>query len=382
MTYLTLIIYLLSLAYIYDYKQYKKNRSYWYILTLLFFILLAGLRYRLGGDSISYMEYFKQIPTLDSVKWQYLNTNFQPLWNVYLVVLKSISSSFVILQFSNAVILNVAIFSVLKRSTKNIFTGLLIYFLLYYVFLNFETLREAMAVAVFLYGFKFWEKKKWFLYFTFCIIAFNFHVSAVICFIFPLFRNLKINIKWATIIIIALSIFSNVIFLVLKDYILMLSLLNSNLKTNISGYITGIEEVSYSLKFVLFTLFENVIIPLFFLTIYLKWTNENRIYSQMFFIHLIILSFSSLFFIISRFSNYTFVFYIVFLSDFIIYTVRKYNSFPILLFLTLLVISPKLYLQTKIDDNGFAAYCNYYPYHSIITKKTDDIREKKFLYDN
>lgn len=382
MTYLTLIIYLLSLAYIYDYKQYKKNRSYWYILTLLFFILLAGLRYRLGGDSISYMEYFKQIPTLDSVKWQYLNTNFQPLWNVYLVFLKSISSNFVILQFSNAVILNVAIFSVFKRSTRNIFTGLLIYFLLYYMFLNFETLREAMAVAVFLYGFKFWEKKKWVFYFIFCIIAFNFHVSAVICFIFPLFRNLKINIKWATIIIIALSVFSNVLFLILKDYILMLSLLNSNLKTNISGYITGIEEVSYSLKFVLFTLFENVIIPLLFLTIYLRWTKENRINNQMFFIHLVILSFSSLFFIISRFSNYTFVFYLIFLSDFIIYTVRKYKSFPILLFIILLVISPKLYLQTKIDDNGFSAYCNYYPYHSIITKKTDVIREKKFLYDN
>ena len=58
MVYNIIFILLLYLSYNYDFHGHKNGRKGWYYAILVFFILFAGLRWRLGIDTPNYIEHF------------------------------------------------------------------------------------------------------------------------------------------------------------------------------------------------------------------------------------------------------------------------------------------------------------------------------------
>ncbi|MDR0507769.1 MAG: EpsG family protein, partial [Dysgonamonadaceae bacterium] len=194
MIYLLITIYLLTLIYVFDYRKRNNGKSVWFTITCIVLICLSGLRYRVGGDTVGYMSMYDEFPTLFTVEWHIFSTQYQPLWNLYVLTCKTISSDFAFLQFTHAIILNVSLFVFIRKRIRNVFTFIFFYFILFYTLLNFEVLRESLAVAVSLMGFKYWEKKKWLPYYVFALIAYGFHVSAVILFILPFFRYIQLKL--------------------------------------------------------------------------------------------------------------------------------------------------------------------------------------------
>ena len=57
--YIVLLIYLTVLCYVYDIKAFRKNRNLHYVCSCIILILVAGLRYRVGLDTIAYMRSFE-----------------------------------------------------------------------------------------------------------------------------------------------------------------------------------------------------------------------------------------------------------------------------------------------------------------------------------
>jgi hypothetical protein len=67
MIYLFLLIILIIQIIVYDLKGVKANKKVNFYLILFILILISGLRYRIGLDTIRYMSHFENMPTIFNV---------------------------------------------------------------------------------------------------------------------------------------------------------------------------------------------------------------------------------------------------------------------------------------------------------------------------
>lgn len=378
MLYFLIFIFILLLSYIYDIRQFKKNKLFFFRLLLIILILFAGLRYRVGSDTISYIGQFRYFPTIDNIFNIGLDNFLQrPLWVIYFSFFKTIGS-FYILQLSNAIIVNISYFAFARKYTKNWFTFILLYYIFWYIGLNFEIMRESLAISIAIWGFRYLEQKKWIKYFLISFISFNFHESAIILFIIPFFLNFNLNFKKWTIF---LFLFSFTLLSLKSDidlnrlFIILLG--NSTIfhsKFEIYNSMNNVYNINYYLNYWYLPLF--CIPSLIFysnlkLKIYVR--NLNLIYLSS--ILSILMVFMS---VLGRFSNYLNVFILLFLSDFIIEFVSKEKiklKFLYLMFL-IAIITPGVLInyQSRYGDIHF--YNKYYPYSSIFNEFKDSSREE------
>ena len=174
-----------------------------WIGILLYFTLLIGLRYKVGGDTINYMgDYYWRVP-LSQWKYSVLD-KFQPGYTLLCALGKSISPDFYVLQLLHSLILNCAIGIWIYKNTKYIFTSFMAFYLSSYLYFSTEILREALAIMVFLFNYKNIEKKSWIKYYLGVIISCCFHLSAVILFILPFLKKVQFNKTYILLMICAL----------------------------------------------------------------------------------------------------------------------------------------------------------------------------------
>lgn len=194
----------LFLSYVINGFKQKKNNFFKDFLLILPIILIAGLRYRVGGDTSKYMEWYAYMPTLDEIKF-YEVIKFQPLWLIFNSSFKSLDLSYFHFQFFHAVILNLSFIWLLRKYNFNTSLGVLLYFVLIAGKFNFEILRESLAIVFFFHGYFHLNKKQNLLFIFFFLIAINFHISVLMAIpILILNKNKKLLIP----LILACFIFS------------------------------------------------------------------------------------------------------------------------------------------------------------------------------
>ncbi len=387
MIYFIILFYILFLSYIYDLRGYKKQRKFWYNATLIILIILSGLRYRLGIDTSRYMNFFDSIPTLFSTQWSTFESRFDPLFLIFVSLAKTISSEFYVFQFIHAIFVNTVFFLFIKRYTKNIFMAVFFYFIQSYINFNFEVLRESMAVAFFLLSTPYLINKKWIRYYLFIIMAFLSHSSAFFLFIFPLFRNIKLNRKQIWLLIPTAFLLSAIIQQYMGDTLNYLSIFTS-LEEKIQRYEdTRLMGQIFNLNGIIMTLLCLAIYPLFSFNIVKKY----NIQSQQFFPYCIAYIFVGIFTIgitlFYRIQNY-FVFYVLILyADSFVAIYKKKGglktkrSFAIacLIFLPFFYFRINSYLVSD-NDSKIPVYYRYYPYNTILDEEKSSEREKLYKY--
>lgn len=378
MIYLLLAGFIFLLSYKYDVRCHKKDKLFFYYLVLGILILFAGLRYRVGSDTIVYIGQFKYIPPIDKIFSIGLDKFTQrPLWIIYFSFFKYLGS-FYLLQLSTAIIVNCSYFAFAKKNTKNWFTFIFLYFIIYYIGLNFEIMREALASSVAIWGFKYLEQKKWIKYYLISFISFNIHESAMILFILPIFSTINFKIKTWTIILLFLSIAIFLFKSILSDIngLLAVVLGESSFlfsKFDVYSSMDNTYNLNYYLNFWYLPLF---CIPLFIiyskLRLQMNLKNLNLIYISS--ILSVLMAFMS---VLGRFSNYLIVFVLIFLADFLVELVSSKTMKPRIIFFFLLIIfiSPSIIIkyQSRYGDGRF--YNKYYPYSSIFNEFKDPVRE-------
>ena len=378
MIYLLLAVFMFLLSYKYDIRCHKNDKLFFYYLLLGILVLFAGLRYRVGSDTIVYIGQFKYIPPIDKIFSIGLDQFTQrPLWIIYFSFFKYLGS-FYLLQLSNAIIINCSYFAYAKKHTTNWFTFIFLYFIIYYIGLNFEIMREALASSVAIWGFKFLEEKKWIKYYIIAFISFNIHESAIILFLLPLFYKINFKVKTWTILLFILSI-TIVLFKPLLTQInglLMLASSNSSLlsKFNVYSSMNNTYNFNYYLNFWYLPLF---CIPLFIIYSKLRLNQDEKNLNLVYISSIlsILMAYMS---VLGRFSNYLNVFILIFLTDFLVEIVSSKILKPRFIFLIILVafISPGIIIkyQSRYGDGRF--YNKYYPYSFIFNEFKDPIREK------
>ena len=133
MIYFITIAILIVLIGVYDFNGFKKAKyaNYYLVLTLL--ILTAGVRYRIGLDTIRYMSSFENMPTLFNMTLtDFKETRYDPIFYLLSIFSKTIYPDFVFFQILHATILNSIVF--------------------YFITLFFEVVLGIWSLTIFVIG--------------------------------------------------------------------------------------------------------------------------------------------------------------------------------------------------------------------------------------
>lgn len=384
MIYIILLILLLLLSYEYDFLRHSLFMKHWVCIVLLLFIVVAGFRYRLGGDTINYMEWFENVSSFSD--WSIDLQDYELGFVFIAVFVKSVGGDFYLLQIIVASIFNIAIFLFFYRNSRSsFFMCLLLYFFLYYYFLCFEVMRESLAVALFLYSSTYLSRSKYIQYYSICFVALLFHYSSLFLLLLPLCRGLKLNRNVICLIFLLLICYTylNQLF---KELIVLFAL-NPRLSHIVEVYTTVevySEAGALNLKGYISQCFVPIMALLFPLWYYKKYINSAHRYEFL----IVTMAFTQASIIgipiFYRFTNYLFPFSLICMSEvlfFLMFRIKQnVNRFfcivtliliPYFFFYFMAVYNYKMY-------GKYHKYYMFYPYHSIFNERT--CKEREYIY--
>jgi EpsG family len=383
MIYLFVFILVLFLAIRYDFTASGKiDANFWYYFTLVVFIALAGFRYKVGGDTLAYMDYFKDIPFIWQLnKFNFSQAQYEPLWIIFSSLSKSIINDFTLFQILHAIFINIVIFRFIKQNTVYRFTTILIYYLFFYAFFDMEIMRESIAVCIFILGYPYLKQKKWLKFYLYVLLAVLFHTSAIILCIFPFTRNLK---------------FKPLPLMLLASIFVLITILPDAFKTlltffifdeRVSTHFTTYASMKLNTHGLLEMLLIYVLVPLFFVYLRNKRLTQKPVFHELYFTYFLLAIISIGFSGFARFIDYLTpmmaIYFAVLLNK--IYRDKYYMPFKRILVTSLMLIAflPKLFYyftDTSYITYGTKQYDRWYPYCSVFDKKENYKREA--LYYN
>lgn len=185
--YFVILLLLIVLSFKYDIRGETRNKVLWYYVTLVIFILVAGLRYRIGGDTVEYIDrFYSDYPTLDNFSFDDYPIGRDPFYVLLNSLIKSVFGKFYVLQLILAIFVNVLIFKYFKRHSKYIFTCATFYFIGFYFIFNTEILRGSISIVICLYANDLFINHKWLKGLLLYLIATMFHVQTIAIVFTPL----------------------------------------------------------------------------------------------------------------------------------------------------------------------------------------------------
>lgn len=402
MEYLFLVLVLLGLIYHYDYRDHLTGRKVWYFGIMIYMILLAGLRYRLGNDTVAYSMSYNDYPDIFNY-WDYDFTT-EKFGRGYLLVnaiARTISDNFVAMQMILAIFVNTVIFRFFYKNTNKIFTAAFLYFLFSFFGLNMEVLREACAVSMFLIGWEFFWRHKWVKYYICIVIGILFHPSVMFTLILPLF-TMKFFHKFFTVSWLSFGIAVGLFFvgfiLTSKffDIIRLIGIATLDSYADSYEYSSFAEGKNFNFVGSAVFMLRNLLYPfaIGWLIAKKKIINkklEDETYARslmvMFIMYIYISSLSISLVILYRFNSYLSLFFILTFSEALFHKLKFFRKVYCLSYsLWFVLIFPMLFLQVRglFEPVGRANepfIIRVYPYSNVINPELNDRREALYLFN-
>lgn len=359
MEYIILIIYAMVISINYHKKGNWKHFFPSYVLIYLYCIILFGLRYRVGIDTLNYMYKYDDLPSLSLLSIEnFTESTSAPGWVMLVAVCKQITPSFYLIQLVVSLIFNSCLFVALKKYSKNPFLSFVIFMFMNGFYFNTEILKESIAVGIFLLNIENLIEGKWRKYYSLVFLSFFFHYSAIILLFFPLLRKLQFNMSFVLggMSFVLLDVF---LMKIISSYIPI-----EALSDRYEQY--GSMELNYN--WILFAFLKSAFIALCMLIL----SRIRKVHLGRFEFLLclsILFAAGSIHFpiIFQRFNNYTCIFIAIVFTDFLLN--KRFNQFvKIALLCSYIVIYTYSYYE-------HGRYRIWYPYHSILNEKMDKGRE-------
>jgi len=357
----------------YDRSNKPKMGLGLWILIYIFLVLMMGLRYKVGADTYNYIVYFSGAPDLKY--WEPFDfSGFEPGFSLLTSAIKTLSDNVYVYQTIIASAMTFMLMAFIKRSTEYKFLGMLLVYIAMYPYFSTEVVRESLVVGGFLLAYPLLNKKRYVVYYSICLLLLSIHSSASLCFLMPLFKNLRFNNKF--IVYIFFVLVTGFLLPLLMERLAGNYIFHKLLRYNKQVY------VGYAwcgLRFLYFSL-----LPMFCLYLcknrfQLKCKYENMICLQ------ILLGFGIWFvpIVFQRFMNYTIVFYLVALADIIGTIFRDWNyrcQIPMISWEGKARLAKILLVLTIFAHSTYYIHLNFYeiyiPYHSMFDPIDEPMREK------
>jgi len=384
--YLLFIVMTIVLSILYDgQEEYARGKKIWYRILCLYLILLAGFRNGVGGDTQQYMQLFEEVPSTwgefsDFINEEMVYSGYMPGWSVIVFLSKRWFDSFYAVQVFQALVVNIGIFYLFRQYTTHIFLCTLLYCISSAFFmLNMEAMREAFAVVLCGIGMhQYLQGAKWKFY---VLVAFSllFHTSALVVLLFPLARLKRINfVTMIYAFIAALALF------LLSDAIV--NYLPSILGTAANRTIEKI--ILYSdATLNIFGFLENTIRYMVIeagMIYFAQWSlgedeHKQQAYTRYMSFYLMVTILICGFIGFSRFKNYTLVFFLIMLTEFIYHYKSQLCSnaiIKLIIMAGLLFYTGSYYMTYYPGSRGYK-YEFYYPYTSILDENVDTSKRQE-----
>lgn len=372
MIYLLVFIYLLILSISFDFLKVKGPKTFFYYLSMIILILLAGFRWKVGGDSLGYQKIFDSsiYPIYQFDKINFLKIGWEPGYLLLNSLGKTIVPEFWFFQMMHASFVNIILFQFFKRYTPFYFTAILFYSVLYYFYFNMEILREIIPICIFVrFMYPALEEENYKKYYILNIIMIFFHNSAIVLLLFPILSKFKLNRKGLIVLgstilmfIVVFSLFPNIVnVFAVTDSLSSKFIKYSKYTLNITGMIYNFIIFAF-LPYCLIKLNERYYKKLYF---------EKLIFPY-FFIISIYISYSGF----GRFINYFGLFMLVFFVNtlYMIMHIKVFRKVR-LVFIIVLSCGP-LYYKYQYYSISYdhiirdtTKFNMYYPYSSIFNKE-------------
>lgn len=383
MIYIPILIYTLFLVYRYDYRRIQNSFNLHFYCLLAISILLGGLSYRLGIDTLRYEAFFESLHegSFYDIK-DYLTSSYEPIWFFLNRFISSIGAPFWVFRIVVLGFVNSIYFWFIKKYSPAVFFAIFVYFIYFYFDFNFQITREALAVAFTLIGLdRFLSSKRergFLLYLFWLFIASLCHHYAIIGIIVPFATLLTNGKRFAIAIIIVLILVPY-----MDWFFTTIGMADEDLTVKIEGYLS-IDRQGYQNGVSLIIILKNLImggLPVFLCLSCFKWSKYGR-FSGFAFVYIVIgiLSVSSLG-IIYRLESYFAIPMAVSMGESFYYTVvekergklSKNNLITTIIFVWLF-FAP---LYTLFKSYLWPMYI---PYSSVITKNTNAVRENLYRF--
>lgn len=240
MIYIFIILLLLFFSFRYDFCGRKDGRILCYNIVLVLLILIAGLRWRVGTDTIAYINrFYHDYPTIDNFSFGDYGIGNDPFYALINVIVKSLGGRFYMVQIIQASIVNILVFKYIKRHTNFIFTCVLLYFFISYVNYTMEVMRGSISIVICLFGNDYIQDKKWIKGYALYLLALMFHIQTIVLFFLPCLFFIRLN-KYGLLLLVAAFVTGLFLKTIFESY---LSLVESGVIEN------EIEDKLYSDKY-------------------------------------------------------------------------------------------------------------------------------------
>lgn len=380
MIYIIIFIILLFLSFRYDIAEKTKYKNQWYYVILIVFILLAGLRYRLGVDTTRYiLHFYHDTPLLYELSLEDLSFGKDPLFVLFNSLILTLGGKFYIVQLFHAAFVNCLLFIYFKRHSKYIFICVLFYFMWMFYPLNMEEMRASISVTICLYANDYIIQKKWIKGVLLFVISCFFHASTIVVLLMIAFYNLRFN-RLGVVVVAVVFIGGLWLQSLLDDYLFLFDpetpvgtkaeryLSNDDMMVgslNIFGYIGKISLCVYAL-FALLVVRK------------LKDNQELLNYESLLMLYILFSVLGIAVPLSYRFVRFYAIYNILFTSYFFVYLYSNNKlSKGIAYVKGTVVLIPFLYFMIAAHIKK-TTLCRFYPYASVIDKSIDKNRELVF----
>lgn len=175
------------------YLGQKSNKVNLVIIPILLLTLLAGLRDRyVGTDTWTYTQPFN--PNYDNTTLV-LDANVEYGYQIFVYLINYLTNEYYWYLFIMALITVILMILAIRKYSIDYLLSIYIYITFgFYTFL-FNTVRQAIALAILFYGVKFFLEKKLLKYILVVFIASLFHISAWVMLPFYFFIHFKLRVE-------------------------------------------------------------------------------------------------------------------------------------------------------------------------------------------
>ena len=384
MLYILTFFLLIYFVYVHDIKKIEKNKKRDYVLLFVILFLVAGLRYRMAPDSVTFEYEFNNIYTnIGDFSLKDVSNGRYPIgWYLLNSLFYSIGS-YVLFQLFCSLVSNILVFSVVRQLTEYSFTVILFYFFFSYFYLNMDVIREFLAVSLELYSFSLLIRGKknksiiigllgplihsFSVFFFLIIILMVFKPSNKKMFVF-LVMLIGVSVSYQSVVPIILEIFpglsTSFFFYLMADVG----------KITIFGYLTKVIIPIFLIYIIYYCNKRNIAI---LKSANIGGTNACLTILVAFYSFLVVLRWNVPY--IERLFNYFLILnYIIFAKGFYL-LVKKHKSnvkIACLFFVMLVSAIPSFKELATVTDAGVPNVYRYYPYNTIFEKANCQEREQ------
>lgn len=162
-------------------KKRKQLLNYAYLILLLF----LGLRGYVYTDFVNYRPFFDMLDGFNNLPEIFLLKGWEPGFVVYAVLCKILVPNYFVWNVISTIIDLFLLYKILERYSNNHLLSLMVFFVIGSAALEFNILRNAKAIFIFLYALRYIEDRKMWKFFVVIVVACLFHISSLLY--FPLY---------------------------------------------------------------------------------------------------------------------------------------------------------------------------------------------------